>query len=76
MVERSLVYVEGRGGCVLQCDVPHQLIAQRQVSPVPVYCNSVWCHALYLRHGIPVWQYFGQSTTASSRYRRDMTSDV
>ena len=54
-VERSLVCVEGRGrisrpgltqdikmgSCVFQCDVPHQWIAQRQVSPVSVYCDGV-----------------------------------
>ena len=83
---RSLVCVEGRGriprsslghdikmgSCVFQCDVPHQWIAQRQVGPVSVYCDGVGCHALYLWHGIPVWQHIGQSITATS----DMTSDV
>ena len=29
------------GSCVLQCDVPHQCIAQRQVGPVSVYCDGV-----------------------------------
>ena len=89
-VERSLVCVEGRGrisrsgltqdikmgSCVFQCDVPHQWIAQRQVGPVSVYCGGVGCHVLCLRHGIPVWQHIGQSTTATSRHRQDMTSDV
>ena len=90
-VERSLVCVEGRGriswsgltkdikmgSCVFQCDVPHQWIAQRQVAPVSVYCDGVGCHVLCLRHGISVlWQHIGQSTTATSRHRRDMTSDV
>ena len=28
------------GGCVFQCDVPHQWIAQWQVGPVSVYCDS------------------------------------
>ena len=62
--------------CVFQCDVPHQLIAQRQVGPVSVYCDGLGCHVLCLRHGISVWQHIGQSTTATSRHRRDMTSDV
>ena len=87
-VERSLVCVEGwgrisqsgltqdikMGSCVFQCDVPHQWIAQRQA--VSVYCDGVGCHVLCLRHGISVWQHIGQSTTATSRHRRDMTSDV
>ena len=64
------------GSCVFQCDVPHQWIAQRQVSPVSVYCDGVRCRVLYLRHGISVWQHTGQSTTATSRHRLDMTSDV
>ena len=89
-VERSLVCVEGRGrisrsgltqdinvgSCVFQCDVPHQWIAQRQVGPVSVYCDGVRCRVLCLRHGISVWQHIGQSTIATSRHRRDMTSDV
>ena len=89
-VERSLVCVEGRGrisrwgltqdikmgSCVFQCDVPHQWIAQRQVGPMSVYCDGVGCHVLWLRYGISVWQHIGQSTTAISRHRRDMTSDV
>ena len=89
-VERSLVCVEGRGrisrsgltqdikmgSCVFQCDVPHRWIAQRQVGPVSVYCDGVGCRDLCLRHGISVWQHIGQSTTATSRHRRDMTSDV
>ena len=83
-VERSLVCVEGRGGIsrsgltkeiklgsgVFQCDIPHQLIAQRQVGPVSVYCDGVDSHVLCLRHGIPVWQHIGQSTTATSRHRQ------
>ena len=64
------------GSCVFQCDVPHQWIAQRQVGPVSVYCDGVGCHVLCLRHGIPVWQHIGQSITATSRHRRDMTLDV
>ena len=64
------------GSCVFQCDDPHQWIAQRQVGPVSVYCDGVGCHVLCLRHGIPVWQHIGQSTTAISRHRRNMTSDV
>ena len=89
-VERSLVCVEGRGriswsrltqdikmgSCVFHCDVPHQWIAQRQVGPVSVYCDGVECRVLCLRHGISVWQHIGQSITATSRHRRDMTSDV
>ena len=89
-VERSLRCVEGRerislsgltqdikmGSCVFQCDVPHQWIAQRQVCPVSVYCYRVGCHVLSLRHGNLVWQHIGQSTTATSRHRRDMTSDI
>ena len=64
------------GSCVFQCDVPHQWIAQRQVGPVSVYCDCVGCHVLCLRHGISVWQHIGQSTTATSRHRHYMTSDV
>ena len=89
-VERSLVCVGGRGrisrsgltqdikmgSCVFQCDVPHRWIAQRQVGPVSVYCDGVGCRVLCLRHGISVWQHIGQSATATSRHRRDMTSDV
>ena len=60
------------GSCVFQCDVPHQWIAQRQVGPVSVYCDGVGCRVLCLRHGIPVWQHIGQSTTAISRHRDDM----
>ena len=89
-VERSLVCVEGRGrisrsgltqdikmgSCAFQCDVPHRWIAQRQVGPESVYCDGVGCRVLCLRHGISVWQHIGQSTTATSRHRRDMTSDV
>ena len=62
------------GSCVFQCDVPHQWRAQRQVGPV--YCDGVGCRVLCLWHGISVWQHIGQSTTATSRHRRDMTSDV
>ena len=40
------------------------------------YCDGVGCHVLCLRHGNPVWQHIRQSTTATSRHRRDMTSDV
>ena len=86
----ALVCVEGRerisrsgltlyikmGSYVFRCDVPHQWIAQRQVGPVSVYCDGVECSVLCLRHGISVWQHIGQSTTATSRHRRDMTSDV
>ena len=64
------------GSCVFQCDVPHQWIAQRQVGPVSVYCDGLGCRVLCLRHGISVWQHIGQSITATSRHRRDMTSDV
>ena len=64
------------GSCVFHCDVPHQWIAQRQVGPVSVYCDGVGCRVLCLRHGISVWQHIGQSTTATSRHRRDMTWDV
>ena len=89
-VERSLVCVEGQGrisrsgltqdikmgSCVFQCDVPHQWIAQRQIGPVSVNCDGVGCHVLCLQQDIPVWQYIDQSTTATNRHRRDMTSDV
>ena len=89
-VERSLVCVEGQGriswssltediimcSCVFQCDVPHQWIAQWQVGPVSVYCDGVGCRVLCLRHGIPVWQHIGQSTTATRRHRRNMTSHL
>ena len=34
------------------------------------------CHVLCLRHGIPVWQHTGQSTSATNRRRCDITSDV
>ena len=44
--------------------------------PVSVYCDGVECHVLCLRHVIPVWQHISQSTTATSRHRRDMTSGV
>ena len=64
------------GSCVFQCDVLHKWIAERQVGPMSVYCDGVGCHVLCLRHGIPVWQHIGQSTTVTSRHRRDMTSDV
>ena len=56
------------GSCVFQCDVPHQYIAQGQIGPVPVYCDGVGCHIMCLRHGIPVRQHIGQSTTATSRH--------
>ena len=89
-VERLLVCVEGQGrtsrsgltqdikmdSWVFQCDVPYRWIAQRQVGPVSVYCDGVGCRVLCLRHGIPVWQHIGQSITATSWHRRDMTSDV
>ena len=89
-VEGPLVCVEGRGlisqsglnqdinmgSCIFQCDIPHQQIAQRQVGPVSVYCDRMGCHVLCLRHGIPVWQHIGQSTTATSRHSRDKTSNV
>ena len=64
------------GSFVFHCDVPHQWIAQRQVGPVSVYCDGLGCHVLCLWHGIPMWQHIGQSTTVTSRHRRDMTSDV
>ena len=64
------------GSCIFECDVPHQLIPKQQVDPVSVYCDGVGCRVLCLRHGIPVWQHIGQSATATSRHRRDMTSDV
>ena len=51
-------------------------IKQQQVGPVSVYCDREGCHVLCMRHGIPVWQHIGQSTTTTSRYHRDMTSDV
>ena len=86
-VERSLVCAEcgGRfprsgltqdikiGSYVFQCDVPHQLIAQRQVGSVSVYYDGMGYHILCLWHGIPVWQHISQSTTAARRHRRDMT---
>ena len=72
----SLVQDIKMGSCVFQCDVPHQWIAQRQFSPVSVYCDGVGCHDLCLWYGIPVWQDIGQSITATSRHCRNMTSDV
>ena len=87
-----MVCVEGRGtisrsglnqdikmgtcSCVFQCNIPHQWVTQRQVSPASVYCDDVKCHVMFLWHDIPVWQHIGQSTTATSRHCRDMTSDV
>ena len=59
------------GRCVFQCDDPNQWIAQRQVSPVYVYCDRVGCHVLYLRHGILVWQHIGLSTATTGEQRRD-----
>ena len=64
------------GSCVFQCDVPHQWIAQRQGGPVSVYCDWEGYHALSLPHDISVWQHIGQDTTATSRHRRDLTSNV
>ena len=64
------------GSCEFQCDVPHQWIAQQQAGPVSVYCDGVGYRVLCLLHRIPMWQHIGQSTTATSRHRRDMTSDV
>ena len=64
------------GSCVFQCDVPYQWIAQRQVGPVSVYCEGVGRPVLCLQHGIPLWQHIGQTTTATSRHRPDMTTDV
>ena len=43
---------------------------------IPVYCDGVVCHVLCLRHGIPVSEHIGQSTNATSRRCRDMTSDI
>ena len=40
------------------------------------YCDGMGCHVLCRRLGIPVWQHIGQSSTATRRHRRDMTSDV
>ena len=89
--DRSLVCVESRGrisrsgltqdikkgNCVFQCDFQYQRIALRHVGPVSVYCDGVGYHVLCLRHSIPVWQHIGQTTTATSRYRRDnITLDV
>ena len=88
--EHSLVCVEDQGriswlgltqdikmgSCVFQCDLLHQWRAQRQVGPVSVYCDGGGGHVLCLQHGNPVWQHIGQSTTATSRNRRNMTSDV
>ena len=62
------------GSCVFQCDIPHQWIAQ-PISPISVYCDGVRCHVLCLRHGIPVRQHIGQSTTDKRRHSRDMTSE-
>ena len=80
-VQRSLVC--GRSGqtqdikmgsCGFQCDAPHHWIAKRQVGPVSEYCDGVVCHVLCLRHDIPVWQPIGQSTSVTSRHRRNMSS--
>ena len=89
-VERSLVCVEGRGRIsrsgftqdiemgsrVFQCDVPHQWISQRHIGHASLYCDGVGCRVLCLRHDIPMWQHISQSTTATSRHRRDMASNV
>ena len=40
--------------CVIQSDVQHSWIAQRQVDHVTIYCNGVGRHVLCLRHGIRV----------------------
>ena len=40
----------------------------RQNTTIPAY--------VCIRHGILVWHHIGQSITATSRHRRDMTSDV
>ena len=42
---------------------------------VSVYCNGVECHVLCLWHGNSLLQHIGQSTTATNRHCRDMTSD-
>ena len=63
------------GSCVFQCDAPHIWIAQRQVGPVSIYYNGVGCHVLYLQHDILVWQHIDQNATATSKHRRDMTSN-
>ena len=41
-----------------------------------LYYGGVVCHVLCLWHDIPVWQHIGKSTIATSRHRRDMTSDA
>ena len=41
------------GGCVPQCEVPHQWIA-RQVGPVSVYCDGGGVFCVMFWHGIPV----------------------
>ena len=48
------------GSCFFQCHAPHQWEAQQWVGPVSVYCDGAGCHALCLRHGIPVCQYIVQ----------------
>ena len=72
-VERSLMYVESsrrisRSG-LSQVIKMGSCISQCDVP-------HQWMDILCLHHGIPVWQHIGQSTTAKSRHRRDMTSDV
>ena len=47
-------------------------IAQRNVDPLSVYSDGVLC----LRHDISMWQFIGQSTTATRRHRRMFESDV
>ena len=69
------------GSCGFQCNVLHQWISQRQVSPVSVYCDGVGCHTMFLLHCILVWQHNGQSTTpknqAPTRYNLSyLESDV
>ena len=41
-----------------------------------VCCDGLRWHILCLRHGILVWQHIGQSNTATSRHRREMTSNI
>ena len=66
----------GLSNAVFQCDLPNRWISQRQVAPVSVHCDvscGVGRRVMCMRHGIPVRQHIGQSSTATCRHRRDMT---
>ena len=63
-----------RVGCHVLC--LHTVTGWGISCPVSAYCDRVEYHVLCLRQDIPVLQNIGQSTTATSKHRRDMTSDA